>query len=142
MIRILLGRLKCPAVNCTKTWYNTDAGKVAFVKHALNERKHEAEGANLVCGVPGCVYMFPTTAQPDAHWKHIDTHVDVLGNELSLKNNTCRIIGTKSIDKNTCPFKRPVIDCLRLAKLIKGRSFWTCILSQYRKVRYRGLLYM
>jgi hypothetical protein len=56
-IRILLGQLKCPAANCTKTWYNTDTGKVAFVKHALNEHKHEAKGANLVCGVPGCIHV-------------------------------------------------------------------------------------
>jgi hypothetical protein len=46
--------------------------------------------------------MFPTTARPDAHWKHVDTYV-------AVKDNTCRIIGTKSIDKNTYPFEYPVI---------------------------------
>jgi hypothetical protein len=108
-IRILLGRLKCPA--CTKTWYNTDAGKAAFIKHALNEHKYEAKGANSVCGVPGCTYMFSPTSPEDAGWKHIDTHVAVLGKEYSLKDHVCRIRGTSSINKIDYPFSCPVIGC-------------------------------
>jgi hypothetical protein len=53
---------------------------------------------------------FLTHARADARWKHIDTHVAILGDESSLKDNACRIIGTKTIDKNIYSFEYPVID--------------------------------